>query len=173
MKSLLQQLSTASKQCFWPLIFFFIHWTSNVNVSTQITTKYMFFDSRFIYIWKFIHIQKTKLPVTITVHYIIVHSGTEEQCFPGLGSLTFKSSCFVLFLLSFLWSTANSLSATLSCTCTCFWIFLPIPAEFSRAKKPMLEGSAWTWRLNLSSLSLFLFSELSKQCAWHKQNQYN
>ena len=34
--------------------------------------------------------------------------------------------------------------------------------EFNRAKKPTLEGSAWTGRLNLSSLSLFSFSELNK-----------
>ena len=36
------------------------------------------------------------------------------------------------------------------------------PVEFNRAKKPTLEGSAWTRGLNLSSLSLFSFSELNK-----------
>ena len=34
--------------------------------------------------------------------------------------------------------------------------------EFNRAKKPTLEGSVWTGRLNLSSLSLISFSELNK-----------
>ena len=41
---------------------FFIHWTSKVNV--KIRTQY--FDSRFVYIWKVVDIQKTKLPVAIT-----------------------------------------------------------------------------------------------------------
>ena len=36
------------------------------------------------------------------------------------------------------------------------------PVEFNRAKKPTLEGSAWTGFLNLSSLSLISFSELNK-----------
>ena len=36
------------------------------------------------------------------------------------------------------------------------------PEEFNRAKKPTLESSAWTGRLNLSSLSLISFSELNK-----------
>ena len=36
------------------------------------------------------------------------------------------------------------------------------PVEFNRAKKPTLEGSAWTGCLNLSSLSLISFSELNK-----------
>ena len=36
------------------------------------------------------------------------------------------------------------------------------PVEFNGAKKPTLEGSAWSGRLNLSSLSLFSFSELNK-----------
>ena len=43
---------------------FFTHWISNVNMSAQIGTQY--FDSHFVYIWKVIHIQKTKLPVAIT-----------------------------------------------------------------------------------------------------------
>ena len=42
--------------------------------------------------------------------------------------------------------------------------------EFNRAKKPMLEGSAWTGHLNLSSLSLFSFSELNKAL---DTNEYN
>ena len=59
-KSLAQQLSTASKQCFWPLIYIFIHWTSNFNVSTPMRTQY--FDSRFVYIWKVIHIPRLSSP---------------------------------------------------------------------------------------------------------------
>ena len=42
--------------------------------------------------------------------------------------------------------------------------------ELNRAKKPTLEGSAWTGRLNLSSLSLFSFSELNKAL---DTNEYN
>ena len=43
--------------------------------------------------------------------------------------------------------------------------------EFNRAKKPTtLEVSAWTGRLNLSSLSLFRFSELNKAL---DTNEYN
>ena len=44
------------------------------------------------------------------------------------------------------------------------------PVEFNRAKKPTLEGSAWTGRLNLSSLLLFSFSELNKAL---DTNEYN
>ena len=44
---------------------FFIHWKTNVNMSDQIRAQY--FDSRFLYIWKVVYIQKTsKLPVAIT-----------------------------------------------------------------------------------------------------------
>ena len=42
--------------------------------------------------------------------------------------------------------------------------------EFNGAKKPTLEGSAWSGRLNLSSLSLFSFSELNKAI---DTNEYN
>ena len=42
--------------------------------------------------------------------------------------------------------------------------------EFNRATKPTLEGSAWTGRFNLSSLSLFSFSELNKAL---NTNAYN
>ena len=42
--------------------------------------------------------------------------------------------------------------------------------EFNRAKKPTLEGSDWTGRLNLSSLLLFSFSELNKAL---DTNEYN
>ena len=44
------------------------------------------------------------------------------------------------------------------------------PVEFNGAKKPTLEGSAWSGRLNLSSLSLFSFSELNKAL---DTNEYN
>ena len=47
------------------LIFVFIHWKTNVNMSDRIRAQY--FDSRFVYIWKVVYIQKTsKLPVAIT-----------------------------------------------------------------------------------------------------------
>ena len=38
-KSLSPHLSTASKQCFWPLICFFFHWTSNFKVSPRTRAK--------------------------------------------------------------------------------------------------------------------------------------
>ena len=45
------------------------------------------------------------------------------------------------------------------------------PVEFNRTKKPTtLEGSAWTGRLNLSSLLLFWFSELNNAL---DTNEYN
>ena len=55
-------------------------------------------------------------------------------------------------------SAANSSSTTLSCTS--FWIFSSV--EFNQAKKATLEGTAWTTHSNLSSLSLYSFSELNK-----------
>ena len=67
-------ISSASKQCFWPLICLFVHWTLNFNVSAGIRIQY--FDSLFVYIWKVVHIQKTKLPVAITniiIYYIILY----------------------------------------------------------------------------------------------------
>ena len=43
---------------------FLIHWKTNVSMSDRIRTQY--FDSCFVYIWKVVHIQKTRLPVAIT-----------------------------------------------------------------------------------------------------------
>ena len=147
---------------------FFMLWTSNYNMSTRIRTQY--FDSCLIYIWKNIHSQKTKLPVTITSFWNIVYFylfRNRRRAFPGLGSLMFYSSvaCY-----SFYWpsrrSAANSSSATLSCTS--FWIFYQV--EFNQAQKATLEGTAWTTHSNLSSLSLFSFSELNKALDTNKYN---
>ena len=44
------------------------------------------------------------------------------------------------------------------------------PVEFNWAKKPTLEGSAWTGCLNFSPLSLFSFSELNKALNTNKCN---
>ena len=93
-------------------------------------------DSRFVYIWKVVHIQKTKLPMVIT----------------NQASLTFYSPAAPYsFCLSSWRSTANSSSAMLSYTY--LWIFYPM--EFNQAKRRTLEGSALTGHLNFSSLTLF------------------
>ena len=100
---------TASKQCFWPMICFFPPRKIELqHVCQGLRTQY--FDFRFIYVWKVVRSQKTKL---------FLRSGTGERCFPGFGSLTFYSSCFLLFLLSFL-TVKLHYTATLSCTC--LWI---------------------------------------------------
>ena len=95
---------------------------------------------------------------------MFVLSGTGEQRFPGLGSLKLYYSCYQLFLLSFF--TVKLHSYTVKYTFLNFFY----PVEFNRAKKPTLEGSAWTGRLSLSSLSLFSFSELNKAI---DANEYN
>ena len=95
---------------------------------------------------------------------MFVLSGTGEQRFPGLGSLKLYYSCYQLFLLSFF--TVKLHSYTVEYTFLNFFY----PVEFNRAKKPTLEGSAWTGRLSLSSLSLFSFSELNKAI---DANEYN
>ena len=89
-------------------------------------------------------------------HFIFVRSWTREQRVPGLGSLMWYCSCFLPFLLSFLtvnWTPTSS-SATLSRTC--FWIFLPSGIQSGK------ETDIGRQHLNLSSLSLFSFSELNK-----------
>ena len=47
---------------------------------------------------------------------------------------------------------------------------LHYPVEFNRVKKPTLEGSTWTGGMNLSSLSLFSFSELNKALDTNENN---
>ena len=63
---LLQQLSTASKTNVldhWYVFFFFYP----LDVELQpVRSNNNSIDSRFIYIWKVVHIQKTKLPMVIT-----------------------------------------------------------------------------------------------------------
>ena len=99
--------------------------------------------------------------------YIFACFGTGEEHFPGLSSLTFYSSvASYSFYWPPWWSAANSSSTTLSCTS--FWIFYPV--EFNQAKKATLEGTAWTTHSNLSSLSLFSFSELNKALDTNKYN---
>ena len=90
---LLQQLPTASKQYFWPLIWFFIHWTSNFNVSARIRTQY--FDSRFVYIWKkensvFLHL------VDHSFHCPSWRSTANSS----LAMLHVQCTCFWMFLAS-------------------------------------------------------------------------
>ena len=149
-------------------VFFFILWSSKYNGPGRIRSQYL--DSHFVYILNVIHSQKTTLPVTITSFWNTVYFclfPTGEELFPGRGSLTFYSS---VASYSFYWpswrSAANSSSATLSRTS--FWIFYPV--EFNQAKKATLEGSAWTTHSNLSSLSLFSFSELNKAFDTNKYN---
>ena len=154
-KSHSQQLSTASKQCFWPLAcFFFIHWTSNFNMSARIRTQY--FDSRFFYIWKDVHIPRLISPSQSTLYICPLNqrkawswtrlSHVLLQLLPALSILLLDGQLLILRQLH--WHVHVS------------EFFYPV--EFNRAKKPTLEDSAWTGCLNLSSLSLISFSELNK-----------
>ena len=154
-KSHSQQLSTASKQCFWPLIcFFFIHWTSNFKMSARITTQY--FDSRFFHIWKDVHIPRLSSPSQSTLYICPLNqkkacpwtwlSHVLLQLLPALSVLLFDGQLLIL--------------RQLRCHLHVSEFFYAV--EFNRAKKPTLEGSVWTGRLNLSSLSLISFSELNK-----------
>ena len=90
---LLQQLPTASKQYFWPLIWFFIHWTSNFNVSARIRTQY--FDSRFVYIWK--------VENSVFLH-LVDHSfhcpSWRSTANSSLAMLHVQCTCFWIFLAS-------------------------------------------------------------------------
>ena len=102
---------------FWPLIYFFIHETSTLNVSARIGTQY--FDSRFVYIWKVDHIQKSKLPIAITSIIYLSVPELENSVFLDLVLLRFTPVASYSFPCL---SWRSSYTATL---CTCFWIFLP------------------------------------------------
>ena len=102
---------------FWPLIYFFIHETSTSNVSARIRTQY--FDSRFVYIWKVDHIQKSKLPIAITSIIYLSVPELENSVFLDLVLVRFTPVASYSFPCL---SWRSSYTATL---CTCFWIFLP------------------------------------------------
>ena len=147
---------------------FFNHWyaffstgTSNFNVLGQelnalILVSFTFEKSSILQC-------RRLLPVAITNKNIIYLSVTELKNSVFLDLVLFKlySSCYQLFLLSFF-------TVKLHCQVHVSEFFYPV--EFNRAKKPTLEGSAWTRRLNPSSLSLFSFSELNKTL---DTNEYN
>ena len=144
-------------------MFFFSHRKSNFNRSARVRTQY--FDFHFIYDWKVIHSQKTKLPVAITniTHFSI--SELENGVFLGFGSLTFYSSCFLLFLLSFL---TVKLHCTATLSCTCFWIVQTSGIQLGE------ETDVGSQYLNRVLKSLFTFTHLvfrTKQGTWHKRIQ--
>ena len=136
-KSLLQQLSTASKQMFFTTDVFFIHWTSNVNVSTQIRTHYFYKISCFVYIWKVVHIQRT------------ISSPSQS---PSLYNCPFRNwrtafSCtwFSYVLLQLLHTLSIVLldSQLLILCQLCCHVHVSeffYPVEFKHMKKPTLEG---------------------------------
>ena len=136
------------------MFFFFIHWTSNFNMSARIRTQY--FDSRFFYIWKDVHIPRLISPSQSTLYICPLNqrkawswtrlSHVLLQLLPALSILLLDGQLLILRQLH--WHVHVS------------EFFYPV--EFNRAKKPTLEGSAWTGCLNLSSLSLISFSELNK-----------
>ena len=147
------------KAMFLTTDIFFIHGTSNFNLSAWIRTQY--FDSRFVYNWKVDHNQKSKLPVAITNHYIFGRSGTGEQRFPGLGSVTFYSSCFLLFCSPFLIVKLHSY--------TVMYMFLNFSTQWNsirrgnRRWKAALEPGTWI------SLHFILLFFRTKQGAWHER----
>ena len=104
-KTVTANMSRIKTTFFTTNMFFFIHWKTNVNMSDRIRAQY--FDSRFVYIWKVVYIQKTsKLPDAIT---------NWRTAFSWTWFFTYYYSCFLSYPFYCLsWrSTANSSSATL------------------------------------------------------------
>ena len=127
-------------------------------MSARIRTQY--FDSRFVYIWKVVYIQKTKLRVAITN---IWRNWRSNSVFLDLILLHFTPVASYTFYCPSWRSTANSSSATLSGIC--FWIFLPSGIQSGE------ETDVGRQRLNRALKSLFTFTHLlfrTKQDAWHK-----
>ena len=129
-------------------VFFFIHWTSNFNMSARITTQY--FDSRF-----FLHLKRRphseiKLPVAINIIYWSVEPEKSVSLDLVVSRFTAVASCS--FYSPFWRSTANSSSATLSSTC--FWIFLRSGIQSGE------ETDVERQRLNRALKSLFTFTHL-------------
>ena len=154
-KSLSQQLSTFP--CFWPVICFFIHWTSNFNLSARIENSILWSLLR-------LHLKsrphsEIKLPIPITNIYSSVPE-LEKSVLLDLALLHFTAVASQSFYCPSWWATANSSSATLSCTC--FWIFLPSGMQSETGRQC----------LNRVLESLFTFTLLvfrTKQGAWHKR----
>ena len=141
------------------LIFVFIHWKTNVNMSDRIRAQY--FDSRFVYIWKVVYIQKTsKLPVAIT-NWRTAFSWT---WFSFVLLQLLPTRFIVLFIVRFIVrSTANSSSATL------MYMLL----NFSTQWNSIGRSDAGRQRLNRVLDFLFTFTLLifrAKQGAWLKRN---
>ena len=102
-----------------------------------------------------------KLPVAINIIYLSVEP--EKSVFLDLVLSRFTAVASCSFYSPSWRSTANSSSATLSCTC--FWIFLPSGIQSGE------ETDVGRQRLNLALESLFTFTHLlfrTKQGAWHK-----
>ena len=113
-------------------------------------TRTQYFDSRFVYIWKVVYIQKTKLPVAIsnwrTAFSWTWFSYVLQELLPTVIIVLLDGQLLIL--------------RQLRCHVHVTEFFYAV--EFNRAKKATLEESAWIGRLTFSSLSLFSFSELNK-----------
>ena len=143
-------------------VFSVILWTSKFNVSARIRTQH--FDSRFVYIWKVVHSQKTKLPVAITSFWkivLFVRSGTGEQRFPGLWF-----SCVLLQLLPILSVDLLDSRLLILCQLRCHvHVFGIQSGERSDVGRHRLNRALES----LFTLTLFVFKP--KQGVW--LNEYN
>ena len=119
-KSHSQQLSTASKQCFWPLICFFFYPLDIELQNVRSDNNSILWFSFFSHLKRRPH-SEIKLPVAINIIYLSVEPEKSVSLDLVVSRFTAVASCS---FYSPSWrSTANSSSATLACTC--FWIFLP------------------------------------------------
>ena len=159
-KSHSQQLSTASKQCFWPLICFFFYPLDIELQNVRSDNNSILWFSFFSHLKRRPH-SEIKLPVAINIIYLSVEPEKSVSLDLVVSRFTAVASCF--FYSPFWRSTANSSSATLSSTC--FWIFLRSGIQSGE------ETDVGRQRLNWALKSLFTFTHLlfrTKQDAWHK-----
>ena len=160
---------TVSKQCFWSLkIYFFFprgHRTSTCplgwKLNTLILVSFTFEKSSILQC-------RRLLPVAITNKNIYWTYICPFRNWRIPFSSTWLSEVVLQLLHTLSLALLYSQATQLHCQVHISHFFYPV--EFNRAKKPTLEGSAWTWLLNLSSLSLFSFSELNNAL---NTNEYN
>ena len=157
-KSHSQQLSTASKQRFWPLICFFFFYSLDIELQHVRSDKNSILWFSFLLHLKRRPHSEIKLPVAINIIDLSVEP--EKSVFLHLVLSRFTAVASRSFYSPSWRSTANSSSATLSCTC--FWIFLPSGIQSGE------ETDVGRQRLNRALESLFTFtsfisfSELNK-----------
>ena len=128
-------------------------------MSDRIRAQY--FDSRFVYIWKVVYIQKTsKLPVAIT---------NWRTAFSGLGSLRFTTVASLATPFIVLLDGQLLILRQLRCNVHVTVFFCPVEFNWAKGRwKTALESGAW---LSLHFLILLVFR--TEQGAWLKRNQYN